>query len=152
MKMIDSKLFKFIGVGVLNTLVGYAINFSCLNFFHMGVWPSSAANYILTSIMSFFLNKYFTFKSSGNLKKEAVKFAVNIIICYVLAYGIAIPLTKLVMGFASEEVFGFINNITFNFFKTNQDIIDNIATLVGMVLFVAFNYTGQRFFAFKNEE
>lgn len=152
MKFIDAKLFKFVGVGVLNTLVGYAINFYCLNFLHLGVWASSAINYTLTSIMSFFLNKYFTFKSSGNMGKEAVKFALNIVICYTLAYGIAIPLTKLVMGFAPESIFVFIQSITFGFLSGKVSIIDNIATLVGMVLFVAFNYTGQRFFAFKAEE
>lgn len=139
MKLIDEKLVKFAMVGVLNTLVGYSINFVLLNFAGAGYWLSSAANYVLTSIMSFFLNKYFTFKSKGNLKKEAVKFTVNIAVCYLLAYTIAKPLTQFILNKIFEGTF-------------QNNIIDNVATLVGMVLFVVFNYSGQRFFAFKNEE
>lgn len=152
MKLIDKKLAKFILVGILNTLVGYSITFVLLNIVGLGYWVSSATNYILTSIMSFFLNKYFTFKSQGKLLNEAVKFAVNIAVCFTLAYGIAKPLTGFLMGYAPESLFGFITKLTFGFFSEKQMVIDNVATLVGMVLFVVFNYSGQRFFAFKNEE
>lgn len=152
MKMIDIKLVKFALVGVLNTVVGYAINLVALNVLGFSFWVSGALNYVLTSIMSFFLNKYFTFKSKGDLKKEALRFAVNIIICFALAYGIAKPATVWIMGYAGEGVFDFIKNVTFGLLSEKQAIIDNVATLVGMVLFVVFNYTGQRFFAFKDEE
>ena len=59
--LFDEKLLKFILVGVVNTLVGMAIMFGLYNLAHCSYWVSSAANYILTSILSFFLNKYFTF-------------------------------------------------------------------------------------------
>lgn len=139
MKLIDGKLVKFIMVGIVNTLVGTAIMFTLYNWAHLGYWLSSGANYILTSIMSFFLNKYFTFKSKGNLGKEALKFAVNIAICYTLAYALAKPLTR----FALAKLLGQ---------SLSLEAIENIAMLVGMCLFVVFNYAGQRFFAFKNEE
>ena len=60
--LIDRRLAKFLLVGVINTLVGTAIMFGLYNLAHCSYWVSSAANYILTSILSFFLNKYFTFK------------------------------------------------------------------------------------------
>lgn len=151
-KYFDEKLIKFALVGVLNTVVGYAINLVMLNIVGLGVFLSGAVNYSLTSVMSFFLNKYFTFKSKGNIFKEALRFALNIAICFTLAYGIAEPLTEFVMGYAPEGVFEFVENVTLGLLKERQNIIDNIATLVGMVLFVIFNYTGQRFFAFKAEE
>lgn len=139
MKFFDAKLIKFVIVGVLNTLVGSAIMFSLYNIAHAGYWVSSAVNYILTSIMSFFLNKYFTFKSNGKLLKEAVRFAVNIAICYTLAYALAKPMTNFILTKLFED-------------SLTKSMIENIAMFVGMVLFVAFNYTGQRFFAFKAEE
>ena len=151
-KYLDEKFLKFVLVGVLNTLVGYIINFVALNVFHFGFMLAGALNYIPTSVMSFFLNKYFTFKSKGNLKKEAVRFAVNIFVCWVLAYGIAKPVTAFVMSFAPEGVFAFITTITLGFLKGTESIIDNLATIAGMGLFVIFNYIGQRFFAFKSEE
>ncbi len=152
MKFIDKKLLKFGLVGVLNTVVGYLINFVALNVFNLGYWVSVLLNYIPTSILSFVLNKYFTFKSKGNIKKEAVKFAVNIIVCMTLAYGIAQPATTYLMGLANDGLFEVIEKLTFGFLSGREQIINNVATLVGMVLFVVFNYTGQRFFAFKNEE
>ena len=90
--LIDRKLAKFLLVGVVNTLVGTAIMFGLYNLAHCSYWVSSAANYILTSILSFFLNKYFTFESKGNSAGEVLRFALNIAVCYLLAYGIAKPL------------------------------------------------------------
>lgn len=151
-KVVDEKLLKFALVGVLNTVVGYAINFVALNVFKLSFMLAGALNYIPTSIMSFFLNKYFTFKSKGDLKKEAVRFAVNILICWLLAYGIAQPATAFVMKFAPQGIFDMIRWISFGYLNERGVIIDNVATIVGMGLFVVFNYTGQRFFAFKDEE
>ncbi len=151
-RIIDESMVKFALVGILNTIVGYAINFVALNVFHLNFMLAGALNYIPTSVMSFFLNKYFTFKSSGNLKKEAVRFAINILVCWLLAYGIAKPATAFVMGIAPESVFDFVRWISFGYLDEHSMIIDNVATIVGMGLFVIFNYTGQRFFAFKAEE
>ena len=89
--LFDEKLLKFILVGVVNTLVGMAIMFGLYNLAHCSYWVSSAANYILTSILSFFLNKYFTFQNKERSWKQVAKFIINIAVCYVLAYGIAKP-------------------------------------------------------------
>ena len=53
----DRKLLKFLLVGVVNTLVGTAIMFGLYNLAHASYWVSSAANYILTSILRFIINK-----------------------------------------------------------------------------------------------
>ncbi len=128
--LIDRKFAKFLLVGVINTLVGTAIMFGLYNLVHCTYWVSSAVNYILTSILSFFLNKYFTFGSRKKSASEVVRFAVNIAVCYLLAYGIAKPLCVAVLSGASTT------------------IRDNISMLCGMCLFTVFNYFGQRFFAF----
>lgn len=129
--LIDRRLAKFLLVGVINTLVGTAIMFGLYNLAHCSYWVSSAANYILTSILSFFLNKYFTFGSREKSVREVVRFAVNIAVCYLLAYGMAKPLCIAVLADASPVV------------------RDNVSMLVGMSLFTGFNYLGQRFFAFR---
>lgn len=61
--LFDAKLWKFLLVGVINTLVGTGIMFGLYNLANCSYWVSSAANYVLTSILSFFLNKHFTFQS-----------------------------------------------------------------------------------------
>ena len=91
LSLVDQKLLRFIIVGCINTVVGTAIMFGLYNLASCSYWVSSAANYILTSILSFFLNKYFTFQNKERSWKQVAKFIINIAVCYVLAYGIANP-------------------------------------------------------------
>ena len=131
----DSKkqVTLFIIIGIINTLVGTAIMFGLYNLAGASYWVSSVTNYVLTSVLSFFLNKRFTFQYRDNSIRAAVRFAANIIVCYIIAYGIAKPLTYVVLRSASEVV------------------QDNIALFVGMVLFTVCNFVGQKYFAFKQE-
>lgn len=129
-KVIDWVTIKFLIVGAVNTLVGTSVMFLCYNVFHTGYWMASAMNYIIGSIVSFFLNKYFTFKSGRRSFCEAARFVLNITACYGLAYGIAKPFVHGVLKGYSVAV------------------RDNGAMLAGMCLFVVFNYFGQRFFVF----
>lgn len=131
-KISDSTVLRFVLVGVVNTLVGMAIMFGLYNLAHCSYWMSSACNYILTSILSFFLNKYFTFQNQEKSVVQAVRFAVNIAVCYLLAYGIAKPLCIWLLSGVS------------------QTVRDNVSMLVGMCLFTVLNYLGQRFFAFAS--
>ena len=98
---------------------------------HCSYWVSSASNYILTSFLSFFLNKFFTFQNKEKSWGQVVRFALNIAVCYILAYGIAKPLCLHLLS------------------GTAVAVCDNVSMFVGMCLFTAFNYCGQRFFAFK---
>ncbi len=133
-KFFDIKFWKFILVGIANTLFGSAIMFLFYNAFHFCYWVSSAANYVFGSILSFFLNKHFTFRKKGDTLKSVLRFTVNILLCYLLAYGIAKPLIARLLS------------------SSTQSIQENVAMLAGMVLFVAFNYIGQRFFVFRDKE
>lgn len=132
-ELLDPSLLRFLLVGCVNTLVGSAIMFGLYNLAGWSYWASSAANYILTSILSFFLNKYFTFRSKQWSVGEVLRFALNIAMCYLLAYGVAQPLVRWLLNDASVTV------------------RENVAMVVGMVLFTCCNYLGQRFFAFKKD-
>lgn len=126
-------MVRFLLVGCVNTAVGTCIMFGLYNLAHCSYWLSSAANYTLTSILSFFLNKYFTFQSKTWSFSEVLRFAGNIAVCYFIAYGAAKPLVKLLLS------------------DCGQALRDNVSMLVGMVLFTCCNYVGQRFFAFKKD-
>lgn len=128
---LDITTVKFLLVGVINTLFGTAVMFLAYNLVHLSYWISSALNYILGSILSFFLNKKFTFNSKKKSVKEIVKFIVNISLCYLVAYGIAKPIARWVLMGLSKS------------------LQENGAMLVGMGLFVILNYFGQRYFVFK---
>lgn len=55
--IIDKKTIKFILVGIVNTIFGTTVMFVAYNMIGFSYWISSALNYILGSILSFFLNK-----------------------------------------------------------------------------------------------
>ena len=129
----DRTFMKFVMVGVINTIVGTTIMFVFYNVFHLSYWVSSASNYFFGSIVSYFLNKHFTFHYHEKGFYSMLRFTVNIIVCYLLAYGIAKPLMQWILT---------------DFSKSIQE---NVSMLLGMYLFIVFNYLGQRFYAFKNK-
>ena len=127
----DTTFLKFILVGVVNTLVGTAVMFFCFNILAWSYWVSSALNYMVGSIVSYLLNKRYTFQQKGHDWHTVWKFIVNVSVCYVLAYGLAKPFVAWMLSGVTTNIQG------------------NAALFVGMVLFVGFNYIGQRFWAFS---
>ena len=139
--LFDKTFWRFVLVGVVNTLIGLGVNYLVLWLLGLNervsenaaYWIASAANYTVGSIVSFFLNKYFTFQVKERSIRFVVRFIINITICYLLAYGIAKPLVARILS------------------SMPANIQENGAMLVGMCLFVALNYIGQRFFAFRQD-
>ena len=131
-KLFDRTLLKFLLVGCANTLCAMCIMYLLYNLAHLGYWGSSAVAFTLASMLSFFLNRSFTFRSTERLWKTAVRFAVNIAVCYLLAYSAAQPLAEWALS---------------RFLA--RDVVEQIAMLLGMCIFTGLNYLGQRFFAFR---
>lgn len=129
----DKTFIKFILVGFVNTFVGTVIMLLFYNIFHFGYWLSSASNYFIGSIVSYLLNKHFTFHYKDKKNTSLIRFIINIIICYILAFGIAKPFTKWIL------------------ISTSVTIQENVSMIIGMIMFVLFNYLGQRFFTFKSD-
>lgn len=129
--LIDETTLRFIITGIINTIVGCGTMFVLYNALHCGYWFSTAMNYINGSLVSFFLNKYYTFRSRTFSGGEVIRFIMNIAICYLTAYGAALPAAKAVLGGGSGTLRG------------------NAAMLIGMVLFVGMNYLGQKYFVFR---
>ena len=133
-KLFDRSLIPFILIGILNTALSFLIMQGLNRLWGGGYWAPSAIAFVVTSVISFFLNKRFSFQNKDSIAKTAWRFALNIAVCYVVAYGIARPATQwllsaLFLGAAFD--------------------INRIAMLLGQVLFTGLNYFGQRFFAFK---
>lgn len=136
---LDKRFLKFVIVGVVNTLVGLTIMFTCYNWLHLGYWLSTALDYILASILSYYLNKHFTFQYKEVGFGSAIRFVINIAICYIAAFSVARPMVRWIL---------YAIHIDFS-----KSVLENIAMLTGSGIFVIINYLGQRFFAFhKNEK
>lgn len=133
-KLLDASVIKFLLVGVVNTLVGTGIMFLLYNLVGCPYWPSVCANYICGGIVSYFLNKYFTFQNKERSWAQVGRFIVTVAACMLIAYGLAKPAARWALSGAGEKV------------------QENVAMLVGMGLYTVLNYFGQRFFAFKSKE
>ena len=129
-KILSSSFFRFLLVGVGNTLLSLVLMFLLEG---LGYWPSTAIAYVAGAVMSFFLNRYFTFHSQETLKRSAVKFAVNVAVCYVVGYGLA----RLLIPVPQEPT------------ALPVIWIDRFRKILGMGLYTIFNYFGPRFFAFR---
>ena len=138
--LLDPTLFRFILVGLVNTAVGYGVMFGLYNLAGLhtwgdtGYWLSSATNYIVGSVVSFFLNKHFTFRSREKGAGVVLRFALNIAVCWALAYGLAKPVMVWLLSGTGWS----------------QQLQGNLSMLAGSGLFVFLNYFGQRFFAFRS--
>lgn len=129
-KIWKNSFVRFLLVGVSNTLLSLILMFLLED---LGYWPSTAIAYVAGAILSFFLNRYFTFHSEERFWASAGKFIINVALCYVIAYAIAQPLVSwLLSGTAISAVWQ-----------------ERIAKVAGMGLYTLINYFGQRFFAFR---
>lgn len=131
MNKLDNTFIRFVAVGIVNTVFGTTIMLLFYNVFHLNYWISSAGNYIFGSVLSYFLNKKFTFRNNEKSLRVVARFAANISACYLLAYGIARPVVRILL---SSQI---------------RSIQDNGALLVGMILFVCINYAGQKIYVFS---
>ena len=141
----DIKFLKFILVGILNTAIGEGI----VLLFTQPIgwknydWGPGAAAFVGTvvgSIVSYFLNKYFTFKSKEKGWKPAVRFTLNIAVCLLIRMGVATGVSALSKAM-SWTLFGMDVNTFAGY----------LSWAVGACVFVACNYIGQRFFAFREK-
>ncbi|MDR1025324.1 MAG: GtrA family protein, partial [Treponema sp.] len=124
--IVDRTFLRFILVGIINTLAGLLIMLLLYNLAGLGYWLSSAINYLSTSILSFFLNKHFTFRVRRYSVLMVAAFILTIVCSYMLAYSIAKPIVHtLLKGYSLK-------------FR------DNVSLFVGMCVFTLLNYIGQR--------
>lgn len=132
-KLIDPSMWKFLLVGVANTLLSMVLMFLLEG---LGYWPSTAIAYVAGAVLSFFLNRSFTFRSKAAFWPSALRFAVNVVLCYLIAYSVAQPVVALILA------------------KTPVSALwqERIAKVCGMGLYTVINYFGQRFFAFRSEK
>ena len=118
-------------VGVLNTILGWVIMACLYNLIHLNYWLSSGISYFIGSVFSYHANAKLTFKVESRDKWLPWRFGINIIVCYLAAFGVAQPLVRHV--FASQPAV----------------IVDNVAMVLGMGFFVVINFCGQKLFVFR---
>lgn len=121
-------------VGVMNTILGWLIMAILYNLIHLNYWFSSGISYFIGSVFSYHANSRVTFKVENKDKRLPWRFAINILVCYLTAFGVAQPLVERVLS------------------SQPAVIVDNVAMIVGMGIFIFLNFFGQKLFVFQTQK
>ena len=132
-KFFDRSLWIFLLIGIGNTALAFVIMQGLNRLWGEGYWAPSAIAYTLTSVLSYVLNRRFSFQNDAPVVSTAWRFVLVIGVCYLIAHVIAPPVT----GWALRQL------------PATSASADQIAMAVAQVLFTGLNYLGQRFFAFQ---
>ncbi|MBO0961192.1 GtrA family protein [Neobacillus sp. MM2021_6] len=124
---------RFIIVGIVNTIVGLSFMYLFLHALGLTYWMSTFLGNSVGAIVSYFLNRKFTFQSQNSVSTSAVRFVIVILCCYFISYQVGERLV--VWLFHANELF-------------NDKVIIDFAVLVGTGMYTFLNYFGQRVFVF----
>ena len=119
------QLLRYLAVGGVNTVLGYAIIFGTMYFFGAEPLFSNAVGYGVCLALSFFLNKKFTFASTGDFRREAFPFFCVFISAYIV-------------NFCTVFIFVYL-----------LDVSEWISQLVGGVFYIAISFFLNKFYVFK---
>lgn len=129
-----NSLFRFLLVGALNTVVGLSMMFFLLNAVQLSYWTSTFIGNGVGACVSYLLNRTYTFNSNVTYQRGLPRFFTIIFACYFVAY------------FFSEKLAEWMSQFQF----VSPSVEQNIAVLLGSVLYTISNYLGQKYFVFNN--
>lgn len=133
--LMERSLRRFLLIGLGNTVLSLSIQLVLYTYLGCGYWSSSAIAFCIASVSSFFLNRKYSFESRGSVLGDAVRFSINIAVCYLIAYSLAEP-----------AVLWVVPRLQSGWLTAHSG---QIALVAGNGLFTCLNYFGQRFFAFS---
>lgn len=128
-------------VGVINTLMGWGIMALLYNLIHMNYWLSSGISYFIGSVFSYHANAKLTFKVEERDRWLPWRFAINIIVCYLVSFSVAKPLVARLIELTGLARGGGLS----------QALFENIAMIFGMGIFIVMNFFGQKLFVFQSK-
>lgn len=122
----DKRFFKFIFVGVLNTIIGYG-SYSLFLFLHFQFLVSNTLSTIIGIACSYFLNRKITFNDVNTNVKTPFKFVGVYLLSYLIS---SLNLFLLVKVFNIDEY---------------------IAGLINLFVTTMISWFGHRYFSFKED-
>lgn len=133
--LLQHSFVRFLLVGVFNTLVGLGISFLLFNLLDLGYWASTFLGNTIGAMVSYVMNKKFTFRSEVSVKNSWWKFMLVILCCYGASYGASMWMAQMVLRIwpQAESVW-----------------LHNAAILAGNGLYTISNYLGHKYFTFRS--
>jgi putative flippase GtrA len=139
------QMVKYGIVGGLNTLITLVLYYLLTKALHVQADAANAAGYVAGFINSFFLNKFWTFKSRGDWKKESLVFLLVFLVCYAIQLG-SFQLFKL---FFRWDLVAFVYHLPLidRFLKTPEDW----AIWPAMVIYTLAGFVGNKLVTFREK-
>jgi putative flippase GtrA len=122
------EIIRFATVGVLNTTVGLSLIYMFMGLFDMNYIAANAFGYAAGFILSFSLNKSWTFRHSGTWITAGMRWLLVIGISYGLNLG-SVVIAHTFVGVSAS-----------------------LAQLIGVVIYSVASFLGGRYFAFAPHE
>jgi len=127
--------FRFLLVGVANTILGLSVIYLLLHLVGMSYWMSTFLGNSVGAMMSYYLNRRFTFRSKNAVSKSLILFVIVTLLCYVVSYSIGMNLVEWLLGTSNSLKSG-----------TKTDL----AVLISTGLYTVLNYLGQKWLVFSS--
>jgi len=96
------EFFRFLLVGISNTLVGLTVIYGAKGIFHVGDIFANAAGYLVGLSVSFVLNRSWTFRHEGTIAAAAIRFFLAFLIAYTINLTVVLGL---IHGFSINSYF-----------------------------------------------
>ncbi len=142
-QLIDRTLLYYVIVGVLNFILCTGIMFVLFNMCGFSEHIAPIVNYALGSLIWYLSCKYLLFRGTQTTWQSAIRFTIEVLICYLLSYYVAAPLLgKWLLGYESVREF-------FDFGGSDK-IAGNCEMTIGAIVYAIVNYFGQRYFVFSS--
>ncbi|WP_102274987.1 GtrA family protein [Cytobacillus massiliigabonensis] len=124
---------RFLIVGIINTMTGLSTMFFLLNAAELSYWLSTFLGNSVGAIVSYSLNRTFTFHSKATLKKSVPRFITVILFCYFFSYAVS----DMAASMIKDQ------------FPLKMVTAENLAVLVGTAIYMIMNYCGQKLYVFN---
>jgi putative flippase GtrA len=89
------QFFRFLTVGVVNTLLGYCLIFACMYEAKLSPEASNVIGYAVGFVISYGLNRKYTFQSSQKRRGEIVRFLVVFVLAYAANFAMLVVLIRM---------------------------------------------------------
>jgi putative flippase GtrA len=129
----------YLGIGVLYTIVGFSIIFIAINLFDASYFLATIVGYAVGVVFSFFMNRRFTFKDTGDVFATFVRFVTVFVFAYSLSYIIGLLLGHIAKGYSQDMGM-----------RVTEKMFKNLAAIAGGAFYTLVGFVGNKLFIFRN--
>ena len=80
------QVLRFLAVGVVNSIFGYGVIFACMYLAGMSPEISNVVGYTAGLVVSYVLNRNYTFRSTKRQRTEIARFFAGFAVAYILNF------------------------------------------------------------------